>query len=337
MVRWNALALLALLTSLCLPFPAGAQPPATTDTTAVPVAPTEAATPEAGAKGPSARSEAAPTPDARADGSDLLFRMGATAEVDAGKRVGQVITLGCDARVDGVVSDDLLVIGGDASVTGEVTGNVTIVGGRLDLGPGARVGNVTLVQSELTLVPGAAISGQVTKSSGPVWGWGVGWFFWLSVSAFVVACGLLFAAVGGRQLASAASMLSARPGGAGVAALALWIGLPALGTLALFSVVGIPIGVALLLFALPVLWFLGYLVAGVGVGVLIVGWRGAPRPVDHPYAAAALGLLVLQLVSFIPWIGTLLALAAGLWGAGALVLRSVRMMQGRPPEAAAAT
>ncbi|AKT39092.1 polymer-forming cytoskeletal protein [Chondromyces crocatus] len=342
MVRRNALALLALFVSLLCSLPVAAQPPDTAaqppDTTAAPPAPAatpvESASPSEGAHG--APSEVSASPVMPYEKSDLLFRMGEPLEIDVGKRVGQAVTLGSDAHVAGTVTDDLLVIGGNAVVTGEVLGDVTVVGGQLELGAAARVGNVTLVQSEMKLAPGAAILGQVTRSSGPIWGWGVGWFFWLSASAFVVVCGLVFAALGGRQLAGAAMLLSRRPGSAGLSALALWVGLPLLATLALMSVVGIPIGFAVLFFALPVLWFLGYLVFGAEVGLLLGKWRGAKVPTDHPYVAVAVGLLVMQLVAFVPWIGGLFAFLAGLWGAGALVLRSLRVLQGEPQEVMAA-
>lgn len=312
MTRWIALALFTLLTGLLtLAAPAAAQQP---------------------------EAPAAAQPPQPREPSDLLLRAGAPAEIPPGQRVGTVVTLGSGADVAGTVTQDLVVVGGAATVTGEVLGAVTVVGGRLDLGPGARIGrDVTLVQSELTLAPGATIAGQVTRSSGPIWGWGVGWLFWLSASVFVIAAGLLFAAVGGLQLAGAASLLHKRPGPAVLSALILWIGLPALAVLAFVTVVGIPIGLAVMFFALPVLWFLGYLVAGAEIGALIGRWRGALGRMDHPYAAVALGLLILQLVAFIPWLGVFIALLAGLWGAGALALRSLRVLRERRPPQATAT
>jgi hypothetical protein len=317
MTRWIALTLLALLTCVSLAAPAAAQQPE------APAAPP----PEA----PAAAQPAQPK-----EPSDLLLRAGAPAEIASGQRVGTLVALGTDAIVAGTVTQDLVVLGGNATVSGEVLGTVTVVGGRLDLGPGARVGrDVMLVQSELTLQPGATVAGQVSRSSGVAWGWGAGWFFWLSTSVFVIACGLIFAAVGGAQLAGAASLLHKRPGPSVLSALIVWVGLPALAVLAFVTVVGIPIGLAVMFFALPVLWFLGYLVAGAELGALIGRWRGAMGRMDHPYAAVAVGLLVLQLVAFIPWLGALIGLLAGLWGAGALALRSLRVLRAKPPQAAA--
>lgn len=310
MTRWIALALFTLLTSLSLAAPAAQQPEA----------------------------PAAAQPPQPKEPSDVLLRVGAPAEIAPGQRVGTLVALGADAIVAGTVAQDLVVINGNATVSGEVLGMVTVVGGRLDLAPGARIGgDVSLVQSELTLAPGASIAGQVSRSSAIAWGWGAGWFFWLSTSVFIIACGLLFAAVGGRQLAGAASVMHTRPGSSVVSALIVWIGLPALAVLAFVTLVGIPIGLAVMFFALPALWFLGYLVAGTELGALIGRWRGALGRADHPYAAAALGLLLLQLVAFIPWFGAVIALLAGLWGAGALVLRSLRVLRERPPPQAPAT
>ena len=319
MVRWIALAVLALVMSLLLPVPGWAQEPA-------PVLPPPAA--QGGVE--------AGEPTRPAD-SDLLLRAGGPAEVGPGQRVGTAVVLGSDAIVQGTVTQDLVVLDGDATVSGEVLGSITVVNGRLDLGPSARVGeDVTLVQSQLTMAPGAEIAGEVTRSSGPAWGWGVGWFFWLSTSVFVILCGLLFAAIGGRQLADAATVQWRRPGLSVLSALALWVGVPALAVIAMLTVVGIPVGISLLVFVLPALWFLGYLVTGAGLGALIGRRRGRLGRTDHPYAAVALGLLVLQLVAFIPWIGAVVALLAGVWGAGGLALRAGRAVRGQPLEASAA-
>src|SRR5215204_3598691 len=60
--------------------------------------------------------------------------------------------------------------------------------------------------------------------------------------------GLLFAAVAGRQLTRAAALLTGRVGGTLLGALLVWVGIPILAVLAFITLVGIPLGFALLLF-----------------------------------------------------------------------------------------
>lgn len=267
----------------------------------------------------------------REQGSDLLLRAGAPVMLERGERAGTVVVLGGDAVIHGTVDEQLIVVDGVATLAGRVAGNVLVVGGRLDVGPGGSIGqDVTLVQSEITQAPGAMIAGHVTRSSGMGLGWGAAWMFWASMSLLVLVAGLLFAAVGGRQLAGAAGELATRPGRSMLTALALWIGLPLLATLALVTVVGIPVGLSVLLFVLPALWLLGYLVAGAGVGALLAQARRTIASGDHPYGAVALGLLLLQLLGVVPWIGGALVMLAGLWGAGALALRSWHVLRHRP-------
>jgi hypothetical protein len=239
--------------------------------------------------------------------------------------------------VDGTVREQLIVIGGRASVSGEVEGDVVIVDGTLDLSPSARVGgDVTLVRAELAQAPGAAIAGTVTRTRGMALGWGAAWAFWLSASVFVIACGLLFAALAGRQLAGAAGVLLARPGGSALTAVVVWIAVPVLAVVAFITVIGIPLGLTLLIVVLPALWFLGYLIAGAGLGALLTRARRTIGSADRPYAAVALGLLLLQLLGFVPWIGGFVVFLAGLWGAGALALRSWHLLRREAPLGTAA-
>ena len=101
--------------------------------------------------------------------------------------------------------------------------------------------------------------------------------------------------------------------------LVLWVGMPILAVLLILTVIGIPLGLGLLVFLLPTLWFLGYLVSGNRLGGALVGLAGRESG-EHPYLAAALGLLALQIVALIPVLGGLVLVLSGVWGAGALAL-----------------
>jgi hypothetical protein len=90
------------------------------------------------------------------------------------------------------------------------------------------------------------------------------------------------------------------------------------------TVVGIPLGLALLLVALPVLGLLGAVVAAAWIGFMILE-RGdlATRP-EHPFGAALLGVAILTALMILPGIGFLAVALMSIWGMGALVLRVVK-------------
>jgi hypothetical protein len=91
------------------------------------------------------------------------------------------------------------------------------------------------------------------------------------------------------------------------------------------TVVGIPLAIGL-----AVLWgftaFLGWLVAGLWLGQIMLK---RSRTAARPYGAAFLGTLVLMLISWIPFVGFILALL----GLGAVTLAGWRVLRsgGTPP------
>jgi hypothetical protein len=92
--------------------------------------------------------------------------------------------------------------------------------------------------------------------------------------------------------------------------------------------VGVPVGIALMMFVLPVVAFLGYVITGTTIGQLLVSQ--APKLARNPYIAAVLGVLALQLLATVPPVGMLLALLATQVGAGALALYIWRQRHPEP-------
>jgi len=259
-----------------------------------------------------------------AEREDVLIRVNGHVHVPAGEIVGGVVAISDDALIEGTV-DYLIVIDGDATITGTVNKSVMIVNGVVTLADGARVGeDVQLYRATAVQETGATVDGAVRDE----WGGGINisrgfWFgLWLSMTVAVLGAGLLFAAVGGRQLAQAGRAVTGQPLPTLVGAIFFWGAVPVLAVLAMLTVVGIPFGIGILLFLLPALWFLGYLVAGAALGQLIVAWRGSTRETRHPYLPVVLGLVLLQVVTLLPFIGGTLAFLAGLLGAGAVAYRA---------------
>jgi hypothetical protein len=261
---------------------------------------------------------------------DVLIRVHGPITVGPNDTLDSVFGVSNDVTVDGTVRDTLWVVDGTATVNGRVDGDLVVIRGTLNLGPTAVVKDVTLVRSDFNRDPAATVTGDVHERSKLIdvsFGWGsfvFSFLFWLSTTIVVLVAGILFALLGPRPLVGGAATLTGRFGGSLVTALVIWIGLPILGIAAIFTLIGIPLGIAILLFALPVLWFLGYLVAGTRLGLAIVRSADPVAQRARLVGGVVLGLVIFQLIALIPFVGPLVAGLAGFLGAGALIYLAYR-------------
>ncbi len=262
--------------------------------------------------------------------TDVLLRFDGDVLVAAGETAPATAVLGGDAVVNGVVQGGLFVADGRATVRGTVEGPVVVVGGRLDLDGGAHVADdIVLVRSTMSRAAGATVGGEVVSESGVSMGPAAGWFFWMSATFAALVAGLAFVALfGGRPGAVAAAV--GQPGPAAVVSLTLVAGLPVAAVLCLMTGVGVVLGFGILFVLIPLLWGIGYVVSGVALGHAVLGRLRGPGV--NGYAAAAVGLALLQAALAVPFVGGL-ALLAGPYGAGA-ALYDVwsRRLGGREPE-----
>jgi hypothetical protein len=268
-----------------------------------------------------------------ADGKDhgLLLRVNGDVTVARGESVNTVVVVDGDLVVDGDVQEGLVIVHGNAVITGTVQGAVTVIDGDLSLRRGSSVEDVNLVRSTLHRDEGSTVTGKINHRQNFVFrgAWAIFTvLFWVGMTIAILVSGLLFAAIGGRQLTTAARALTGEVGKTILGAVVFWIAVPVLAVILFVTVVGIPLGLGLLLFVLPGGWFMGYIVAGTRLGGAVTGLAGK----EHPYAAAALGLVALQLIALIPGIGWLVLSLAGIWGAGSLALIALRAVRGRPAE-----
>jgi hypothetical protein len=168
---------------------------------------------------------------------------------------------------------------------------------------------------------GAAIGAEFSRITAAV-----SFIAWLGMTLLFVVVALGWAAVGGRQLSDIAGLLGARPGLAAVTAVIFWIAVPVVTFVAFVTLIGIPIGITLLLVVLPLLWGLGYVSTGTRLGFFLADLRRTPPDLDRPYLEAVLGVVIFQLIGLIPILGGIVIALAGLFGAGAIVVRAWRRM-----------
>jgi len=263
------------------------------------------------------------------DITDLLLRIGGPVHVGPADDVKTVMVFDDDAVIDGTVAEQLVVVNGTATVTGTVKGSILVVNGNLVLRDGASIGHdVNLFRSNLTREGDVHIGGALHERADFGLGWAFFWRFRVGMTLVVLAAGLLFAAVGGRQLAGAAGYIGHQPAGTVAAAIIGAVMLPVVALIGIATVVGIPLGIAVFLFVMPALWFAGYLVAGTALGGMLLRMLGRNTETDHPYLAAMSGLLLFQAVGLVPVIGGLTVFVAAALGAGALVYRSLNEWRG---------
>jgi hypothetical protein len=245
----------------------------------------------------------------------------------------QLVAIGRDLLIDGQALGSVAALNGAVVVTGTVDGDIIVLGGDVRLGPAAQIGgDVSVVGGTIRAAPGARVSGRMvsyptasaaslTLLEWPTLGLS-------SSSALVVgtklallaawaALLLLLFATSGRQMLETAEGVSREPfrsffvGLTGVLALVL--------TALFFSafaggLMGVPLLILVVLLAVILkLWGLVAVFLSLGDWLFVHVLRRRARPLN----AATLGLLVLGVVKFVPWLGVLAWTAATLIGVGA--------------------
>jgi hypothetical protein len=279
-------------------------------------------------------SAAAQSPEG--DDEGFIMRVDGDVVIGADERVNTVVVVNGDLTLQGTVTDFVLVIEGNALVSGTVDGDLTVISGDIELTSTAVVDNVNSVRGDFVRAQGATVTGDIHERDNFRFFWGIaGLFsilFWLAVTVAMIVAALVFAHFGARQLTNAATTMTGDLVNAIIGTVVLWVGGPLLAFLAFITFIGIPVGIGILVFLLPALGFLGYLVAGTRLGTFLLGLGGREQT-GPPYLAAALGVLLLQLLVLVPVFGALAALLAGAWGAGALAFNIYRGAGGKGFEA----
>lgn len=261
----------------------------------------------------------------------VLVAVDHDVDVPAGDHVETLVVVRGDTHIAGSV-DSVFVVDGTATLTGDVANSLVVVNGTADLQPGSQVtGDVRTFSGTVNRATDAVITGTVRGYDTDLAAFAlllVPLFLVLlvgfGVAAIVVA--LLVAAFGARQVRTAESLISNEPGTVLVAGLIGSFVLPILAILVTATIIGAPIGLGALLFVLPVLAFIGWIVAAIWIGDWIINRSPGPRA-ERPYAAAVAGVIVLALLGIVPFVSAI----ATLFGYGALLVMAWRIL--RPPTA----
>jgi hypothetical protein len=221
------------------------------------------------------------------------------------------------ALVEGTVRESLVVFNGDTEIVGTVQQDVLVFNGDVVVRSGAEVGGDLVTQGTPEIEEGATIRGQrgtvVTRFDVDVVGFAGRFAWWVGYSVSVLILGLLLLAFA-PQLAEAVRDVARDRLGSSIGwGAGLFFLLPIGSVLLLITVVGIPLGIFTLL-ALAFIYTLGYVVATVAVGGMIM--RSSPSR----WVIFLVGLVVLRLLALIPVVGGLLWFVASVWGLGLLAV-----------------
>lgn len=233
------------------------------------------------------------------------------------------------ATIDGSVREDLFVLNGDTEISGTVNGDVVVFNGDVSVRSGAEIGGDLVTQSTPQVEDGATIRGSqtniATKFDYDMGAFAGRFVWWLGYTVSVLILGLLLLAFAPSLDEAVVEAIRTRLGSSIGWGVALFFLLPLAAVFLLVTVVGIPLGL-FVLFALGLIYTLGYTVATHGVGRLVM--RSSSR-----YVAFLIGLVILRALALIPIVGGFLWLLASVWGLGLL---AVVIRAGRTPRTVAA-
>lgn len=244
--------------------------------------------------------------------------------IETDRTVDTAVIFNGRATIEGTVREDLFVMNGDTEISGTVNGDVVVFNGDVTVRSGAEIGGDLVTQSTPQVEDGATIRGSqtnvATKFDYDMGAFAGRFVWWLGYTVSVLILGLLLLAFAPHLDEAVIETIRTRLGSSIGWGVALFFLLPIAAVFLLVTVVGIPLGL-FVLFALALIYTIGYTVATHGVGRSVM--RSSSR-----YVAFLVGLVILRALALIPVVGGLLWLLASVWGLGLL---AVAIRAGRTP------
>jgi cytoskeletal protein CcmA (bactofilin family) len=234
--------------------------------------------------------------------------------VGRGQVVDGVYVVNGDTRIAGEVSGDVIVLSGDVIVSGRIDGDLFTAGGTAHLLPSAEVtGDVDYGDEHPLVALDARVHGDVTKQSWPDAGGafsGITHFLiWLAVTLSLLVFGALLLLIAPRAADALHARSRERLGPTIAIGIAIAIVLPLAALVAAITIVGIPFAIGVGLTLVP-LGTVAYLVAAYSLG------RRMVEPPRHPMLSFLAGLGALRVAAFVPILGTVVGIAALIFGLG---------------------
>jgi hypothetical protein len=265
------------------------------------------------------------------DVQHLIINTGGDVTVPAGQHVDLLVVSDGTATIAGV-ADGVVVVNGTAQFTGGQATQVIVVDGAVSLDPGSSIsGDIRTVDSTVDQAAGAVIGGRVVDGTTDIDWTGIAiaataiaFLVFVGVVVIGIIAGLLAAGLASRQVRAAGALIVHEPGKTILAGFGGLFGIILASVLAMVTLIGIPLGSAMLLVVLPAVAFAGWLVAAIWLGDLILARLTPDVTRVRPYLASVIGVLALGVLSIVPFVGGIV----GLLGFGAVVLYMWRTFRG---------
>lgn len=256
---------------------------------------------------------AAGAPASDHDGDVVVVVVG-DVSIGPAETVDGVFVVSGDVVVAGEVGGSVIVLSGDVTVSGRVDGDLFTASGRARLLPSAEVtGDVRYGDEEPAIATGARVGGEVEEEDWEDFGagalWIAGFAVWLTVSVSAALLGLFLILLAPRAADAVAARSRERLGPLIAIGIAIAIAMPLAVLIAAVTVLGLPLAIGIGLTLLP-LGAVAYVASAWALGRRIVG------PPRDRYLAFLAGIGILSAVGLIPVLGSLIWLAATVFGLG---------------------
>jgi hypothetical protein len=235
--------------------------------------------------------------------------------VPEGETVQTAMIFSGEAVIDGTVADWLVVFNGRTEITGTVGEDVVVFNGEVVLRSGARVGGDVISLEEPEIEEGATVAGNVTDLATRwnfydiTFGGRLAW--WLASTVSTLVLGLVLLLLGPRLDPASVRAIRDRLGPTIGFGLLVFVLLPIIAAILLATIVGVPLGLSLL-FALGLVYLIGYVVGTLALGRLVV-----KEPTSR-YVAFLVGWVALRLIALVPFLGGIAWLVVTVLGLGTL-------------------
>lgn len=264
----------------------------------------------------------------------VLLSAGGDITLPAGEHADAVIVINGTATILGE-ANTVVAIDGAANLLGARTESVVAVRSPIEIGADTVVqGDVMRLDSLVHKTGNAEVSGEVKDLAASFIAFGAVLapallLLWIGFGLATIVAGLLLAGLASRQVREAETLISREPGQTLVSGIIGLIAIPIVAIVLILTVIGAPLGVGILLMVFPLIAFVGYLVAGIWIGEWVLHQTARDREGERPYRAAAVGVLILEVIAIVPVLTILVAIAS-LFGFGAVLLLSLRTLRARP-------
>ena len=250
----------------------------------------------------------------RADSSNIV-KIGSDVTIEEGTKVRNVLAIGGQITVDGVVDNHIVAIGGSVVLTGKavVGGSVFCIGGIIVKGRGAEVhGNLTEINAE-------DMSAAIANALSEEWeGWS--WIFAIiSISIFlgVLLLTILTVFLIPKPIRLISSAIKEKPFKVtvwGLAGLVLIVPLALLLAISVVGIVLIPLEMTIVLCAV----LIGFIAVSQLVGRRL--FTVLKRQDQSMMRETIWGLVILWLIGWIPYVGWIVKMCAIVLGLGGVLL-----------------